>query len=692
MGVGSSDLHQLKDNEYLKKLSGCEIISQYDPFWNRLFSYSFSTVDKRSDVLQLEEITQAYCKSLYANNQRTGNFTSLVKIFVSRSAELQSSAECDDNMFVWQTLNALQIIRHLCMFLIQNMTEDKIIEQFDACSLEERKKELATATTFTNAFESVLIKDFLSALMKITINVPVLHSTYNLHLETINCLLVLLSVQMFAASPLHHGPIHDVFFSFDASFINLFIHSLFQHFVEQRPYPKSDGEDYGGSFVLGFASALASGLRSVLKFQSGDGNEELFSKTKNATLAHRCCLLVLVLINHQSNSSSPTSNTTVINAYKEAICSFRHIQGRQKGVENNSNKAPPSFHINLSRLFTTLCNTQCLESSTLLLYFLLHNNLDVKAYILSKTDLDTLLVPILRILYIAPSQNSHHIYMALIILLILTEDDHFNKSLHEIKLCTVTWYTDRILTDVSLGDLMILVILRIIQFNMYQLRDRYLHTNCLAALANMSSQFRSIHTYPAQKLFELIAGLTKRHKLYKQKLASPELLATAVQSEQLSVTTIEPERNYAEEIQVLEEVIRMLLEIVNSCFSTGIHRDNSNLVYALLQKHDAIEQLKKFQVFQDILRNIETIMNFFIEKIDQVKQNSYTMDEVQQVIDDVVYQLPSHYLHKFPELKFRYLEEECPEDFFVPYVWSLVFNKSGIYWNPGCVQLFSLEQ
>lgn len=31
---------------------------------------------------------------------------------------------------------------------------------------------------------------------------------------------------------------------------------------------------------------------------------------------------------------------------------------------------------------------------------------------------------------------------------------------------------------------------------------------------------------------------------------------------------------------------------------------------------------------------------------------------------------------KFPDLKFKYVEEDSPEDFFIPYVWSLV-TKSG---------------
>lgn len=42
------------------------------------------------------------------------------------------------------------------------------------------------------------------------------------------------------------------------------------------------------------------------------------------------------------------------------------------------------------------------------------------------------MLPILEILYHVEDRNSHHVYMALIILLILTEDDAFNRSIHEV--------------------------------------------------------------------------------------------------------------------------------------------------------------------------------------------------------------------------------------------------------------------
>lgn len=46
---------------------------------------------------------------------------------------------------------------------------------------------------------------------------------------------------------------------------------------------------------------------------------------------------------------------------------------------------------------------------------------------------------------------------------------------------------------------------------------------------------------------------------------------------------------------------------------------------------------------------------------------------------------------KFPDLKFKYVEEESPEEFFIPYVWSLVYHASNMYFNASRILLFSLS-
>ena len=50
---------------------------------------------------------------------------------------------------------------------------------------------------------------------------------------------------------------------------------------------------------------------------------------------------------------------------------------------------------------------------------------------------------------------------------------------------------------------------RTIQYNMLKMRDRYLHTNCLAALANMSGLFKHLHPYVAQRLVSLFETLAR---------------------------------------------------------------------------------------------------------------------------------------------------------------------------------------
>lgn len=60
----------------------------------------------------------------------------------------------------------------------------------------------------------------------------------------------------------------------------------------------------------------------------------------------------------------------------------------------------------------------------------------------------------------------------------------------------------------------------------------------------------------------------------------------------------------------------------------------------------------------------------------------------QRVIEEGVLQLPKDRLRKFPELKFKYVEESSPEEFFIPYVWTLVYQSSGLYWRPDSVVLF----
>jgi len=682
MGINCSRITNVGESVYAQRLCSKDSISVHDPLWNQLFSFTFSLPTSREESIELEQITESFCKMLFENNQRTAAFSTLIGLFLSRASELNQSVDCEDKIFIWQTCNSLFIIRHLCKFAVENMSEEKLMEQFEARSLEQRKADLETniVTSLEEEEKSVNLSRFLRALMCLLSDLQINEFTYSLHLEALKTFLILLSPQLFLLHPSHVAAVSRIIYrDVDKDQINIFMKTLLQNVVDRKPAPKRvDDVEQRESIVIGIASVVVNSFKNVITF-GGSKEEDIEDIDAEETIARQSSLLILALAMQKSEDQDH------LNPFQQSLSTFRHIQGPQRMKDHKI--SPPSFHINLSRLYTTVCQQLTSELTTLLLYNLLHQNSDVRAFILSKIDVETLVVPILRVLYSAPHHNSHHIYMSLIILLILTEDNHFNKSVYEVPMHTVPWYTDRVLHDVSLGDVIILVLIRTIQFNISQMRDQYLHTNCLAALANMSSHFKKLHHYSSQRIFGMLTMLVTKMQKLRIKIKESEISSNQQNEDEVH---IDVETHSSLDVNVVEEITRMLLEIINACLTGNALRNNANLIYALLQSRSTFDKLKSFDNFQDVLQNIETLLAFFDARLDD-SNHVMSSEEVHDFIRQTVVQLPTHRLQKHPELKFRYVEEDQPEEFFVPYIWSLIFNKSGIFWNPGCVQLFSLD-
>lgn len=65
-----------------------------------------------------------------------------------------------------------------------------------------------------------------------------------------------------------------------------------------------------------------------------------------------------------------------------------------------------------------------------------------------------------------------------------------------------------------------------------------------------------------------------------------------------------------EDLKILEEVLRMVLEIINSCLTHQLDH-NPNLIYALLYNRDMFQNFRVHPSFQDIVLNIESVVTFF---------------------------------------------------------------------------------
>lgn len=66
-----------------------------------------------------------------------------------------------------------------------------------------------------------------------------------------------------------------------------------------------------------------------------------------------------------------------------------------------SSSNPHAFQINFNSLYTALCEQQKSDQATLLLYMLLHQNSNVRTYVLARTDIENLVSIALFALYSA---------------------------------------------------------------------------------------------------------------------------------------------------------------------------------------------------------------------------------------------------------------------------------------------------
>ncbi|CAF2004200.1 unnamed protein product [Rotaria magnacalcarata] len=669
MGAQYSSLNELKSNQYLSQFVSEEIISVNDPFWNQFLSFRLQSPFTTAHSKLIDESCSIFLQQFEANNPKTNNYGTLIEVFIRLATAVRD--ECDDNIVTWQTYSALFILRCVSKYFIEIDSEQNLYPYFLPQDNPDRVS---------------LMSYFVDTLFRTTIAIPVQSYSYALHLEVLNTLLSLLSIQMCAKDAALINAIYSIFMHrLDPLLISEFTRTLLEHFIKQTECPSTlavaplSGSDGDSGTLYKIGQSVAYGLWSVVTLGMGSSStsnttdetvtaDDPAYELRNRHLANQSIHLLLILSNHFTNDAHR-------NPYRLALLHFTDTQGNPTNLPDS--EPLPWFSVDYRRLYDILCETAHTDQSTLLLYMLLHRNQHFKAYVISRTNIDQIVLPVLRVVYAATERNSHHIYMSLIILLILSEDDYFNKTIHDIKLKKLSWYTERSLNEISLGGLLVAVVLRTIQFNMTRMRDKYLHTNCLAALANMSSQFQNLHTYVSQRIVSLFNLLARKHTktldLIKQQ--------TSTTDESLS-------NEYAQDLSIIEDVMRMVLEIINSCLTHTLQH-NINLIYTLLYNRDIFDNYRTHPNFEDILQNIDIVIVYFADKVDKLEQRS--TEYVKEALEMGAKQFPLDRLKKFPELKFKYVEEEQPEDFFVPYVWTLVYKSCNLYWSSESILIFKQQ-
>lgn len=388
--------------------------------------------------MSLDSRLETLCQSFIGNNLKTGNFGSLITVFLEKATELLSLSDQESNMHVWQTFNALFIIRTLIKYINETGSEFQLLQHFEALpnaelvkAAEEQQQQqqhqvasIAIEATEQAPLAAVIVdgakfETFIDALVNLIVVIPVKEFTYHLHLEAVNTLITLLAVHLFA-QPTDKSIVFRTIYK--CQHANVLMSALLHFVARMIEVPHTMfGSTSAGSFVLGIAESLLSIFtfrkqQDVLKTSNATGEELSQQFRTHYPLANQSLLLILILTNHC---------TAQDNAYRTSLfgCADSKDSPKQGSV---------SFQIDFSAVYETLCRIVTIDQATLLLYLLLHRNERFYRFVMQQQDLELLVIPILQTLYNAPDSNSHHIYMSLIVLLILSEDESFNKNVHTI--------------------------------------------------------------------------------------------------------------------------------------------------------------------------------------------------------------------------------------------------------------------
>lgn len=638
-----------------------------------------------------------HASQVFAQNNHFTRHLTKVLIHLSWCLEECISTPEVPSRAIMKALNAVYISSILLKYLIENAKSDNFEDLY--LSLDQSEA-LATNFSTEQNVEHMVMHSVLNFLSKVDVST----NTYLLHYELLHFTLIAMSTQLLSGpspGPDDAHPFMDAAMVQESSLVTLVVRKLLLNYITRPNFPahgssSSIFSEVNQPGVLKRVGSAAANL-VLLPFNF------LINSPGQATrspLAESSLSILLILVHYRKcvgvdyvkdkgdsiSDSLPKEETYFSeNPYCKALENARDIEFDRVDMEGNGHNGP-LVRLPFASLFDTL--GMCLgdEGSILLLYSLVHGNSAFLEYVLVRTDLDTLLMPMLETLYNASSRTSNQIYMVLIIFLILSQDSSFNASIHKLILPSVPWYQERLLHQTSLGSLMVIILIRTVKYNLSKLRDVYLHTNCLATLANMAPHVHRLSAYASQRLVSLFDMLARKYnklaELKNDKMHMPN--GESREGDNL------PE-DMSAELHIYTDFLRIVLEILNAILTYALPR-NPEVVYAIMHRQEVFQPFRNHPRFNELLENIFTVLDFFNSRMDAQKvDGEWSVEKVLQVIVINCRSWRGEGMKMFTQLRFTYEQESHPEEFFIPYVWQVVLGRSGLSFNPSSINLFPVD-
>ena len=590
--------------------------------------------------------------------------------------------------------------------------------------------ELPASSDGASAAKPPLGRRFVEALLRFLVGCELTDASYTLHMEAMAALLVCMSTQMFcdlsSAAP---QPLAAAVLRSEAGIARRVVARLLQHYM-RRPAPPKE--------ALGLLRAISSAAGFVLYLPW-----QVFSYFFCAAdappleLADRALQVLLVLTQHLpptlfAGGAAAGAGDEGSNEFLKALRSFSDDESHADAAADPEGGGVRGHQLSFRELHNAVGAALPGEASVLLLYLLLHGNRDFLDYCITRTDADALLLPLLRPLYEARTLRPNQLYMLLIAILMLSQDEGFIAAAQSITLPSVPWHKERILQNISLGSLLVIVMVHVVKFNLASLHDFYVHQNCLAALANMAPGFKHLHPHAARclvSLYECLARKVLRLSGGQQASSRPAALSDASNASapdssaeggggggssggggdgggggssgagggaSASAVALAATSDGPDELATFTDFLRIVLEAINLALERGLGQ-NEHLVYALLERQAAFAPLSEHERFWDLIENIDLVLCHFSaglqpEGDDAVPPPANSVDKVLSHIRTAARDWDGTKLHQLADLKFTYEQEAAPDEFFTPYLWSLLLEHSGIGWRPAGIVLFHVAE
>ncbi|KAG8484522.1 hypothetical protein CXB51_023086 [Gossypium anomalum] len=643
---------------------------------------------------------QQACELFAQNNHHTRH---LAKILIHLSWCLQEAVRTSGapSVVYLKAINAVYFSSVFLKYIIENSQSDNIEEL--CLSLLENEPVPKDFMT-DQRVENLLMHNVLTFLGSID--------------ELLNFMLVAMSTQLLSGptpGPKDVNPFLDAAMSQESLLVSSVVHRLLLNYIMRPRLPSSTAASYSifseenqPGVLQRVGSAAANFVLLPFNYLVNSNSEGSRNQLADCSLHvllvlihyHKCVVSDESITDRSDDSAStdPVSKVNTyftVNPYSKALENARDIEygiGEcirillavdRADIEGNAQNGPV-VRLPFASLFDTLGMCLADETAVLLLYSLVQGNSDFLEYVLVRTDLDTLLMPILETLYSASRRTSNQIYMLLIILLILSQDSSFNASIHKMILPGVPWYKEHLLHQTSLGSLMVIILIRTVQYNLSKLRDVYLHTTCLATLANMAPHVHRLSAYASQRLVSLFYMLSRKYNKLVE-LRDDKLQTKAISTGDGLV------EDMSAELQIYTDFLRIVLEILNAILTYALPR-NPEVVYAIMHRQEVFQPFKSHPRFAELLENIYNVLDFFNSRMDaQRMDGEWSVEKVLLFIINNCRSWRGEGMKMFTQLHFSYEQESHPEEFFIPYVWQLVLSRCGFSFNADAITLFPVD-